>query len=241
MGEPWVPPTKLNIFLFHVFYNNSRRLRIAKLQSKFQLNFRKMSLITAYICLFKKNVPVDVANAVIEYTGANSNSRWIPRFNLCGKLCWTVNKEAFNRLSEICTYKPAISRNFRQTPFTVIINGVEQEKQCSNVLLIAPKIVSLDTITIRSTVYVSIEVAPNVYNHMSLLCDWSVGEVSGVTTFYKGSLYRPNERFRWDQEQTITTANINGGIISIDHVEGILQFTPSIHPEWSQGKASYII
>jgi hypothetical protein len=167
---------------------------------------------------------------VIEYTGANTNGRWIPRFDLCGKLRWTVNKEAFNRLSEICTYKPAISRNFRQTPFTVIINGVEQEKQCSNVLLIAPKIVSLDTITIRSTVYVSIEVAPNVYNHMSLLCDWIVGEVSGVTTFYKGSLYRPNERFRWDQEQTITTANINGGIISIDHVEGILQFTPSIHP-----------
>jgi len=191
-----------------------------------------MSLITAYICLFKKNVPVDVANAVIEYTGANSISRWIPRFNLYGKLCWTVNKEAFKRLSEICTYKPAISCNFRQTPFTVIINGVEQEKQCSNVLLIAPKIVSLDTITIRSTVYVSIEVAPNVYNHMSLLCEWGVGEVRGVTTFYKGSLYRPNERFRWDREQTITTANINGSIISIDHVDGLLQFTPSIQPEW---------
>ena len=75
---------------------------------------------------------------------------------------------------------------------------------------------------------------------MSLLCDWSVGEVSGVTTFYKGSLYRPNERFRLDKEQTITTANINGGIISIDHVDGVLQFTPSIQPEWHQGKA-YII
>lgn len=192
-----------------------------------------MSLITAYICLFKKNVPVDVANAVIEYTGANSISRWIPRFNLYGKLFWIVNKEAFKRLSDICTFKPAISRNFRQTPFTVIINGVEQEKQCSNVLLIAPKIVSLDTITIRSTVYVSIEVAPNVYNHMSLLCEWGVGEVRGVTNFYKGSLYRPNERFRWDQEQTITAANINGSIISIDHVDGLLQFTPSIQPEWS--------
>jgi len=171
--------------------------------------------------MFKCGIPVDVVNAVIEYIGANPNARWIPRFNLHGKLCWNLNEKAFKRLTDICSFKPAIYHNFRITPTSMIMNGIEQERPCSNVLLIAPQLISPETI--RTTVYASVEIAPNVFDHISVLCDWGVGEVRGVTNFYKGSLYRPYETHKWNREQKITSIHIGNHRINVDHSNMIFQ------------------
>ena len=180
-----------------------------------------MSLVSSSICMFKRGIPVDIVNAVIEFIGANPNARWIPRFNLHGELCWNLNKQAFKGLTEICSFKPAIYHNFRKMSTNMVFNGVEQEKPCSSVLLIAPKFISTDTI--RTTVYASVEIAPNVVDHISVLCDWSVGEVRGVKTFFKGLLYRPYETHKWNREQKITSIYIGNHSISVDHTEVVLQ------------------
>jgi hypothetical protein len=182
-----------------------------------------MSLVSSSLCMFKRNIPVDIVNAVIEYIGAKPNARWIPRFNLRGELCWNLNKEAFNGLSDICSFKPVIYRNFRLTSRNMVFNGVEQEKPCSTVLLIAPKLISPDTI--RTTLYATVEIAPNVFDHISVLCDWGVGEVSGVTNFIKGSLYRPYEAHKWNREQNITSIHIGNHSMSVEHSEVIFMHT----------------
>jgi len=179
-----------------------------------------MSLVSSSLCMFKCGIPVDVVNAVIEYIGANPNARWIPRFNLHGKLCWNLNEEAFKGLSDICSFKPAIYNNFRKIPITMVINGVEQEKPCSTVLLIAPQLISPNTI--RTTVYANVEIAPNVFDHVSVLCDWGVNELRGVTNFYKGSLYRPYEAHKWNREQNITSIHMGNDCIRVEHSEVIL-------------------
>jgi len=103
----------------------------------------------------------------------------------------------------------------------MIMNGIEQERPCSNVLLIAPQLISPETI--RTTVYASVEIAPNVFDHISVLCDWGVGEVRGVTNFYKGSLYRPYETHKWNREQKITSIHIGNHRINVDHSNMIFQ------------------
>ena len=182
-----------------------------------------MSLVSSSLCMFKHNIPVDVVNAVIEYIGTNTNARWIPRFNLHGKLCWNLNKQAFNGLSNICSFKPAIYRNFRLTPHNIVFNGVEQETPSLNVILIAPQLVSHDTIL--TTLYASVETAPNVFDYISALCEWGVGEIRGVTNFIKGSLYRPYEEHKWNREQPITSIQTDTHRITVEHTEMILMHT----------------
>lgn len=171
--------------------------------------------------MLKRNIPVDVFAVVIEYMGANPNARWIPRFDLQGKLSWSFNKEMFDRLSVICSCKPTIYKNFRRTPIRMVINGVEQEHACSSVLLIAPKLYKLDTI--RATVYASVEIAPNVFTYASVVCDWGIGEIIGVTNFYKGSLYRPYETHKCNREQQIYSMDIDHHTISITNSEVTFQ------------------
>ena len=180
-----------------------------------------MSLVSSSICMVKRGIPVDIINAVIEYIGANPNARWVPRFNFHGELCWNLNKQAFKGLMDICSFKPAIYHNFRKISTSMVINGVEQAQPCSGVVLIAPKLISPDTI--RTTMYATVEIAPTVFNHISVLCDWGVGEVRGVTNFYKGSLYRPYETHKWNREQRITSVQIGAHSISVDHDEVLLQ------------------
>lgn len=184
-----------------------------------------MSLVSSSICMLKRNIPVDVINTVIDYIGATPNARCIPRFGLDGKLCWTFNKEAFKGLSEICAYKPIIYNNFRCTPHMMVLNGVEQEHTCSSVLLLGPQLVSPNTI--RTTVYASVEIAPNVCTHLSMVCDWGVGETLGVTNFHKGSLYRPYETHKWNREQRISSMDIANQVIHVDYSEITFQ------PEWN--------
>lgn len=175
-----------------------------------------MSLVTSSICMAKRNIPVDVINVVIEFIGANPNARWIPRFNLEGKLCWSFNKTVFDRLSTIYSFKPTIYKNFRCTPINMVINGVEQENTCS-IMLIAPKLINLNIV--RTIVYASVEISPNVFTHASVLCDWGVGEIIGVSRVYKGSLYRPYETHILNREQQIYSMDINHHTISIVNSE----------------------
>ena len=176
-----------------------------------------MSLVSSSICMFKRNIPVDIVNAVIEYIGATPNARWIPRFGLDGKLCWKLNKQVFKGLSDLCMYKPVIYRNFRCTPTFTIMNGVEYDIPCYNILLIAPQLVSPDTI--RTTMYTSVEIAPNAVNYISVVCDWGISSVLGVTHFHKGSLYRPHETHEWNQVHKIGSAIFGNNTINIEHSE----------------------
>ena len=177
-----------------------------------------MSLVSSFICMTKRGIPVDAINVVIEYIGTTPNARWIPSFGLDGKLCWKVNKDAFKKLFELCMVSPSIYHNFRRPSTTMVINGVEQENPCSSILLIASKVLSINTI--RTTMYVSVEIAPNVFNHTSVLCDIGVGE-DGMTKihFHKGVFYRPYERYEWNQVHKIVSAHFGHNIINIEHSE----------------------
>lgn len=208
--------TKLNDFLICGMYGNTPHT----ISNTIALKLSKMSLVCSSICLFKSGIPVDIVNAVVEYIGTTPNARWIPRFNICGNLQWTLNKQAFNGLSDICSVKPTIYNGFRRTPTVMVINGVEQEHPCSSVLLIAPKLITPDII--HTTVYATIEIAPNVFNHISVVCEWGVGAFGDITNFYKGSLYRPYEH-KWNREQPVTSIQIDNNRITVVHNEVIIQ------------------
>ena len=165
-------------------------------------------------------MPVDIANAVAEYIGSNSTSKWIARYDTLGSLCWKLNERAFRNLSKVCSYKPAIYNKFRKHPSVVVINGTKQYGDIDTVV-ISPKVIAPSKI--RTTIYTGYEISPNVFNYVSLLCEWSVGETGNVPTCLNGKLYCPNET-KWNREHQITNAHIGNHRIVVEHDEVLLQY-----------------
>ena len=78
----------------------------------------------------------------------------------------------------------------------------------------------IGVLTIQTTVYASVEIAPNVFNHISVLCNWDITTgARNVMNSIKGSLYRPYETHKWNQEQQITSGRIyvQDRVIQVDH------------------------
>ena len=194
--------------------------------------------------MFKRGMPVDIANAVAEYIGADSTSKWIARYDTLGSLCWKLNERAFRDLSTVCSYKPMIYKNYRKDPSVVMINGTNQYSDIDTVV-ISPQLINHSKS--RMTIYTGYEISPNVFNYISLLCEWSFGETGdGVpnsfelrstefprtpfaqrpvffTTCLNGKLYCPNET-KWNREHQITHAHIGNHCIVVEHDEVLLQY-----------------
>ena len=170
--------------------------------------------------MFKRGMPVDIANAVAEYIGSNSTSKWIARYDTLGSICWKLNERAFRDLSNVCSYKPTIYNNFRKDPSVVVINGTKQYGDIDTVV-ISPEVIAPSKI--RTTIYTGYEISPNVFNYISLLCEWSVGETGNVPRCLNGNLYCPNET-KWNREHQITNAHIGDRRIVVEHDEVLLQY-----------------
>jgi hypothetical protein len=93
-------------------------------------------------------------------------------------------------------------------------------------VMIAPRLLSPTEIQLY--LYTRIEIVPEVFNYMMILCNWSFGETASETHFVKGNLYRPSEKNEWDRKRTLTSVEIDNRVIRVSHNEPVIQY------EWNQ-------
>ena len=180
-----------------------------------------MSIVASSICLINHcSIPSDIANIIADYIGRKG--KWTPYYDTNGILRWKINSAYFARVSETVSHKPVIVENFRSKPFTtVVINGIHQYTN-SETVIISPMLLSPTEIQLY--LYTKIEVEPEVFQYMMILCNWSFGETSSETHFIKGTLYCPAEPNEWNRRHTLTFVEIDNREIHVSHNQPVPQY-----------------
>jgi len=177
-----------------------------------------MSLTTSSICLSKYyGIPSDVSNLIVSYL-SSENAKYIPQYNTMGDIYYKINTAYFIKLSEICEYN--LGRTSMNKPHEIVLNT---RRYNNAITVLQRKWISEDG-KLRLTLYTTVEIAPDTYEYLSVSYSYLLFDTTPIRQFEKGTLFRPMETNVFNQQQRITSFNMENDVMYVSHTEVHAQF-----------------